>query len=85
MWKRRERSEIARLCGSTGGVEKEGGFSTGNVARKVFHGFSRKNPQKNVEKGDRFYFLELMLVLMALTFSAKAVSVFIFFSTCWME
>ena len=31
------------------------------------------------------YLLELMFVLMALTFSAKALSVFIFFSTCWME
>ena len=31
------------------------------------------------------YLLELIFVLMALTFSAKALSVFIFFSTCWIE
>ena len=29
--------------------------------------------------------LELMLVLISLTVSAKAGSFFIFFSTCWME
>ena len=34
---------------------------------------------------ENFYLLELILVLMAFTFSEKAVSVFIFFSTCWME
>ena len=32
-----------------------------------------------------FQRLELMLVLISLTVSAKAASFFIFFSTCWME
>ena len=56
--------------------------------KKFFHGEGEERtfPQqihrestKSVEKDQR---LELMLVLMAFTFSANALSVFIFFSTC---
>ena len=39
-------------------------------------------PPEFVEKAHR---LELMLVLISFTVSAKAGSFFIFFSTCWME
>ena len=50
--------------------------------RSAFPHILHRESTESVEKCQR---LELMLVLMAFTFSAKALSVFIFFSTCWME
>lgn len=62
----------------------------GKVAR-VFHGcFENMVFHRNVflfhrELWETSYRLELMLVLISLTISAKAGSFFIFFSICWME
>ena len=81
MWKGRKKREIPRVCLSTPDLEKLEGLSTPPVGKRLFHTPLTDNPQKLL-KDQR---LELMLVLMAFTFSAKALSVFIFFSTCWME
>ena len=70
------------FCGSTGGVEGFGYFSTDILERQ----FSTEKfffSTGNVENFD--YRLELILVLISLTISAKAASFFIFFSICWME
>ena len=60
-----------KLCRSFPHGLEENLFSTGCFF------FSTKDAEN--------YRLELMLVLISLTVSAKAGSFFIFFSTCWME
>ena len=67
------------FCGSTGVVEESGGFSTDFLGREISTAkffFSTGI----VENGD--YRLELILVLISFTISAKEASFFIFFSIC---
>ena len=82
MWKMWRSPCAARNSPSRGDVEKSEAFSTvifkGSIFHSVFFLFHRK-PGKTTHR------LELMLVLISLTVSAKAGSFFIFFSTCWME
>jgi len=71
----------ARKSGFERNVEKEVSFS---------HAFGKewfstgKFSFSTINRG-KLYRLELMLVLISFTISAKEASVFIFFSTCWME
>ena len=67
--------KIVEKTGRFSTKKNEGCFSTGKFL--VFH----------TKRGEisAFQRLELMLVLISLTVSAKAASFFIFFSTCWME
>ena len=79
MWKKAEKPWGAKKSGSTGDVERNGWFSTdlpgGQFSTEKFFFFTG-----NVEKsGHR---LELILVLISLTISAKEASFFIFFSIC---
>ena len=80
-----EKSKKSRNCkGLRLHIEswKKKKFFHGEVGRKTFPQQIHRESTKSVEKNQRW---ELMLVLMAFTFSANALSVFIFFSTCWME
>ena len=83
MWKKGERAWDQRRGASTGEVEKTGGFSTDLVrARFSTEEFSFSTGDVGNRLLQR---LELMLVLISFTVSAKAGSFFIFFSICWME
>ena len=62
---------------------EKGRFSPLPVERKLFHTILFLFPQKKWK--EKAYRLELILVLISLTVSAKAGSFFICFSTCLME